>query len=105
MCKGESGLKEYWELKNTKSLDGLPGLASAPRTGFRSNGYNVNGWTASPSHRESPRHGKKDVEMSMQSMRYVDVRFLVGVVTGGLFATVFYAVLLHTRSQLSFLLL
>ena len=102
MCKAESGIKEYWELKNARSLDGLPGLSSASRTGFRSNGYNVNAWTTSPPHGESPRHGKKDVDMWM---RYVDVRFSVGVVTGGLLATVFYAILLHTQPQLSFLLL
>ncbi len=32
----ESGLKHYWKDRNAKSLDGLPGLRSAPesRTGF-----------------------------------------------------------------------
>jgi len=98
-CKAEGGIKEYWEQKNAKSLDGLPGLSSASRIGFRPNGYNVNRWTTSLP------HGGKDVDVSMRSMGYVDVKFLAGVATGVLFTMVCYAILLHTQSQLSLLLL
>lgn len=112
-CQGESGIKEYWGMKNIKSLDGLPGLTSALKTGFKSGGYNVNHWTPGPAPPqgerartgEPPGQGGKDVDTLMRPMRYVDVRFLVGVVTGGLLAVVICAILLHTRSQLSVLLL
>jgi len=96
MCKAESGLKEYWEQKNTRSLDGLPGLSSASNVGFRPNGYNVNLWT------KSPLFGENQTEKVAQETRYVDARFLAGVATGGLFALVCYTAL-HAQSQLSLL--
>ena len=97
MCKAESGIKEYWEQKNAKSLDGLPGLSSAPSVGFRPNGYNVNLWTSSPP------FGEKDIGESIQTARYVDVKFMVGVATGGLFATVCYAIFQRAQPLFSLL--
>jgi len=95
MCKAEKGIKEYWEQKNTKSLDGLPGLSSAPSAGFRPHGYNVNLWTSSP---------PKDVGKSTQVGRYVDAKFMAGMATGGLFAMVCYVIFQHAQPQLSLLL-
>ena len=97
MCKAESGLKEYWEQKNTKSLDGLPGLSSASSVGFRLNGYNVNLWTSSPPSRE------KGSVKATQATQYVDTKFLAGMATGGLFATVCYAIFQHAQAQFSML--
>jgi hypothetical protein len=37
--KPEKGLRRYWELKNTKSLDGLPGLERAFDSSFMLTGY------------------------------------------------------------------
>ena len=97
MCKAESGLKEYWEKKNTQSLDGLPGLSSAPSAALRPNGYNVNVWT------KFPHLGEKQTGKATQATRYVDAKFLAGVATGGLLATVCYAILQHAQPQLSLL--
>jgi len=97
MCKAESGIKEYWEEKNTKSLDGLPGLSSAPSVGFRPRGYNVNLWTSSPP------FGEKDTRKSTQVGRYVDAKFMAGMATGGLFAMVCYIIFQHAQLQLSLL--
>jgi len=94
MCKAVNGLKEYWEQKNAKSLDGLPGLSTAPSVGFRPNGYNVNAWTGSP-----PFSEKQTTRVS----RYVDAKFLAGVATGGAFATACYAIFQHAQSHLSML--
>lgn len=97
MCKAESGIKEYWDQKNLKSLDGLPGLSSASSVGFRLNGYNVNLWTSSPP------LGKKDTDKPMQATRYMDAKFLAGMATGGLFATVCYTIFQHAQSHFSLL--
>ena len=97
MCKAASGLKEYWERENSQSLDGLPGLSSAPSVGFRLGGYNVNLWTNSP-----PRD-KKQTGKVTQATQYVDAKFLAGVATGGLFASVCYAISRHALPQLSLL--
>ncbi|KAF9646297.1 hypothetical protein BDM02DRAFT_3171887 [Thelephora ganbajun] len=97
MCKAESGIKEYWENKNAKSLDGLPGLFSASSVGFRPNGYNVNIWTKS-----SPASEKQANEVT-QTTRYVDAKFLAVVATGGLFATACYAIFQHAQLQFSLL--
>jgi hypothetical protein len=40
--KAVKGQKRYWELKNTESLDGLPGLEKALNTSFRLTGYGAN---------------------------------------------------------------
>ena len=98
MCKAEKGIKEYWEQKNAKSLDGLPGLSSAPSVGFRPNGYNVNAWTKS-----SP-PGEKQTEKATEVSRYVDAKFLAGVATGGAIAAVCYVIFQHAQSQISLLL-
>ena len=97
MCKAENGLKEYWEQKNTQSLDGLPGLSSASSAGFRPNGYNVNAWT------KSPPLDIKRTDKATQAGGYVDAKFLAGAVTGGVFATVCYAIFQHAQSQFSLL--
>jgi len=96
-CKAEKGLKEYWEQKNAKSLDGLPGLSSAPSVGFRPNGYNVNAWT------KSPPSGEKQTDKAAQVSQFVDAKFLTGVATGGAFATVCYVIFQHAHSRLSLL--
>lgn len=93
--KAERGLKEYWQQKNAKSLDELPGLSSAPSVGFRSNGYNINAWT------KSPPISKTLTDKTAQAPRYVDAKFLAGVATGGLLTAVCYTVLQHTQLQLS----
>jgi len=97
MCAAESGLKAYWVQKNTQSLDGLPGLSSASKAGFRPNGYDVNAWT------KSPPSGGKLTNTVTQKAGYFDAKFLAGVATGGLFATACYTVLQYTQSQLSLL--
>lgn len=94
-CKADSGIKEYWEQKNTKSLDGLPGLSSAPSVGFRSNGYNINAWTKTSPVSERP------MDKPIQALRYMDAKFLAGVATGGLLANVCYTILQHAQLQLS----
>lgn len=35
VCLPEDGLKHYWKERNAKSLDGLPGLLSAPESRTR----------------------------------------------------------------------
>lgn len=97
MCKAEGGLKEYWERENTKSLDGLPGLSSAPSAGFRLNGFNVNVWT------KSPPIDTKRADEATQTVRYVDTKFLAGVATGGVLVTVCYTIFQRALSQISFL--
>ena len=97
MCKADSGLKEYWDQKNAQSLDGLPGLSSASSTAFRPNGYNVNVWT------KSPPLSEKRTNKATQATRYVDAKFLAGVATGGVFATVCYAMFQHAQSHFSLL--
>jgi len=97
MCKAENGIKEHWEQRNAKSLDGLPGLSSASSVGFRPNGYNVNLWT------NSPPFGEKGMGESIQAARYVDVKFMAGVATGGLFAMVCYAIFQHAQPLFSLL--
>lgn len=96
MCKAVSGIKEYWEQRNVKSLDGLPGLSSgAPSAGFRPNGYNVNVWT------RSPPVSKISTDETTQTSQYVDAKFVAGVATGGLLTAVCYTIFQHARLQLS----
>ena len=95
MCKAEGGIKEYWEQKNVKSLDGLPGLSSAPSVWFRSNGYNVNAWTRSPPVSEVPK------DKMVQALRYGDAKFLAGVALGASLTVVSYTILQHAQSQFS----
>jgi len=97
VCKAEGGLKDYWEQKNTKSLDGLPGLSSASSTGFRPTGYDVNLWTTSPPSEE------KDTAEARRATQFFDTKFLAGVATGGLFATACYTIFQNTQPLLSLL--
>jgi hypothetical protein len=41
-CRAQGGIKEYWELNNTESLDGLTGLISAQKSSFSLAGYGSN---------------------------------------------------------------
>lgn len=91
MCKAEGGIKEYWEQKNAKSLDGLPGLSSASSVGFRSNGYNTNLWTKS-----SP-DSEKTTGKATRVVEYVDTKFLAGVATGALFAVTCQIISQHAQ--------
>lgn len=97
MCKAEGGIKEYWEQKNAKSLDGLPGLSSAPSAGFCPHGYNINLWTSSPP------FGEKDMGKLTHIRGYVDAKFMAGMAMGGLFATICYIIFQHAQPRFSLL--
>lgn len=96
-CRAEGGIKEYWEQKNAKSLDGLPGLSSAPSAGFCPRGYNINLW------KSSPPFGEKDMGKSTHVGRYVDAKFMAGMAMGGFFATICYIIFQHAQPQFSLL--